>query len=62
MPYLWAMTTNRGRVRTHRQIVAQVAVEAVANCPDGYEADTRAAVLAEGEAQGVAALYLDMLR
>lgn len=48
--------------RTPAQIAAQVAVEAIANDPDGYDDETRAAVLSNGVDQGVAALYLDMIR
>lgn len=48
--------------RTPAQIAAQVAVEALANNPHDYDDATRVAVLANGEAEGVAALYLDMIR
>lgn len=48
--------------RTPARIAAQVAVEAIANEPDGYDDETRAAVLANGIAEGVAALYLDLIR
>lgn len=47
---------------TYAKIAAQVAVEAVANDPEAYDAVTREAVLRNGEEQGVAAFYLDMLR
>lgn len=43
-------------------VAAQVAVEAVANCPEAFDVDTIACVLANGERNGVASFYLDMLR
>lgn len=48
--------------RTPAAIAAQVAVEAVANDRDDYDEATRLAVLANGEAMGVADLYLDLIR
>lgn len=43
------------------KIVAQVAVEAIANDPYSYDAETIVAVRAAGVDAGVAQLYLDML-
>lgn len=48
--------------RTPAQIAAQVAVEALANAPRTYDDTTRVAVLANGEAEGVPAFFLDMIR
>jgi len=48
--------------RTPAQIAAQVAVESIANNREDFEPATVAAVLAFGEEQGVADLYLDMIR
>lgn len=48
--------------RTAAQIAAQVAVEAIANAGgEGYDRDTIAAVLANGVAEGVAPMYLDLV-
>lgn len=44
-----------------RRIAAQVAVEAIADNPDGYDAATIDAVRAVARDAGVAALYVDML-
>lgn len=50
-------------MRTPAQIAAQVAVEHVANTyGDGFDRETMAAVLTNGEANGVSDLYLDMVR
>jgi hypothetical protein len=48
--------------RSIDRISAQVAVEAVANNREDYEEETRLAVLAVGEREGVADLYLDLIR
>lgn len=48
--------------RTPAFIAAQVAVEAVANEPEAYDEETRAAVLAFGQEQEVADFYLAMIR
>jgi len=49
-------------IRTDAHIAAQVAVEAVANEPHGFDEATRLAVLRNGEAEGVADFYLNMIR
>lgn len=50
-------------VQINARIAAQVAVEAVINCNgDGYERVTIDAVIANGEANGVAELYMEMIR
>jgi hypothetical protein len=48
-------------VKTAAQITAQVAVEAIANAPSGYDRVTVEAVRRTGIEQGVSALYMDML-
>lgn len=48
-------------MRTSAQVAAQVAVEAIANEPTGYDPATIVAVRANGVLHGVADLYLDML-
>jgi hypothetical protein len=48
--------------RTPRQIAAQVAVEYVANYRADFDDDVRLAVLEVGEAEGVAELYLELIR
>lgn len=49
--------------RTDSHVAAQVAVESIVDCGgDGYALDTMMAVLRNAEREGVAALYVDMLR
>lgn len=54
-----AYSTTGGEAR---KVAAQVAVEAIANDPSGYDEATKRDVLSNGADAGVAAFYLDMIR